>query len=309
MANPEKVERDSNFYKSVGFMCGLEIHQRLATAHKLFCSCPATLANESDKLLAEVSRYQRAVAGELGSVDRSAEFEEAKNRRFNYKVRDKHTCLVEIDEEPPHNINSEALKIALAMGTAMKMKFVDELQPMRKEVVDGSDPSAFQRTTLVGIDGTIEVDGHKINMPTLFLEEESSGIVSASEDGIIYDTDRLGIPLLEIDTDAYIPNAAAAKSIALYIGTLLRVSGAVQRGIGSIRQDVNVSIKGGARVEIKGLQEVDKLDKFVDNEITRQLKLLEIKDELVKAGASVDAPIDLTEMLKKSTVRIVINQL
>ncbi len=309
----EKMERKEpaeTRYKEIGFMCGLEIHQRLATGEKLFCSCPATIATESDEVIGNVSRYQRAVAGELGNIDRSAEFEELRDRKFTYKVHDMHTCLVEIDEEPPHELNPEALGVALSLSKAMGMVVVDELQPMRKEVVDGSDPSAFQRSTLIATDGSIKVDGYKINVPSLFLEEESSGIVAAAEENITYDTDRLGIPLVEIDTDPYIPTPVAAKAIALYIGTLLRISGKVQRGIGSIRQDVNVSIKGGARVEIKGLQEVDKIDRFIENEITRQQRLLEIKEELKKARASVGEAKDVSEVFRKNnSVKVVSNHL
>ncbi len=295
-------------YRAVGFMCGLEIHQRLSTKEKLFCSCPANYL-DTDNMIGSITRYQRAVAGELGSIDRSAEFEELRNRKFVYRVHDLHTCLVELDEEPPHRLNDDALRVALSLASAMDMKIIDELQPMRKEVVDGSDPSAFQRTTLIGIDGVIEAEGYKVAMPSLFLEEESSAILAGNEDEVSYDPDRLGIPLVEIDTDPYIPDPKAAKAIALYIGTMLRVSGAVQRGIGSIRQDVNVSIKGGARVEIKGLQEVDKLDKFVENEVARQLRLLEIRKELLGRKAGVGTPVDLTDMFRGTTVRIIAGQL
>ncbi len=302
---PKEAVDDGARYKEIGFMCGLEIHQRLATREKLFCSCPATVAAESDKTIGTISRYQRAVAGELGNIDRSAEFEELRNRKFTYRIRECHTCLVDIDEEPPHGMNHEALGVALSLAGAMDMRILDELQPMRKEVVDGSDPSAFQRTTFVAANGKIMVNGHTINIPSLFLEEESCGIVAGAEDGITYDTDRIGIPLVEIDTDPYIPTPAMAKEVALYIGTLLRISGKVQRGIGSIRQDVNVSIKGGARVEIKGLQEVEKLDRFVENEVARQLKLLEIRDALKNAHASVGEHKDVTKLFEKSTVKVV----
>ncbi len=307
MAKEGRVD-DETRYKELGFMCGLEIHQRLATAKKLFCDCPAAIP-ENPEMLGTVSRFQRAVAGELGNIDRSAEFEELRGRKFVYMVPERNTCLVELDEEPPHKLNEEALDVALALAGSMNMHIIDELQPMRKEVVDGSDPSAFQRTVLVAVDGEIEVEGHRIKMPSIFLEEESSGIVSSKEDEITYNPDRLGIPLVEIDTDPYIPTPKAAKAIALYIGTLLRVSGKVQRGIGSIRQDVNVSIKGGARVEIKGLQEVDKLDRFVENEVLRQQRLLEIKELLKKSNASVDNAIDVTGMFRGSSVRIIANHL
>jgi glutamyl-tRNA(Gln) amidotransferase subunit E len=302
MADPE------NKYKEIGFMCGLEIHQRLATDTKLFCSCPANVT-EAEKINAKVSRYQRAVAGELGQIDPSAQFEGSKSRKFVYNVVNKNACLVELDEEPPHEMNREALQLALSFAEAMGMRPINEIQPMRKEVVDGSDPSAFQRTSLIAVDGRIKVDSHVINIPTIFLEEESSGIISNSGNEITYDISRLGIPLVEIDTDPYIPTPEIAKKVALHIGTMLRVSGKVQRGIGSIRQDVNISIKGGARVEIKGLQELDTLDKFIENEVIRQQKLLGIRDELKRRNASVSSAAVLTEIFKLHTGKIIKSQL
>ena len=147
---------DANYYKSIGFMCGLDIHQRLQTEEKLFCSC-STEIKEKGREAAKIQRRQRAVAGELGKVDKSAEIEEGKERLFTYKVFRENTCLVDIDEEPPHKMNLEALQTTLALSHSMGMKIVEELQPMRKAVVDGSDPSAFQRTVLIGLDGKIEV--------------------------------------------------------------------------------------------------------------------------------------------------------
>ena len=298
---------DAEYYKKLGFMCGLEIHQRLATSKKLFCSCSALQL--SDSIISKIARYQRAVAGELGDIDRSAEFEELRNRRFIYNVHDKLTCLVDIDEEPPHELNLEALKIALALAKAFDMKIIDELQPMRKEVVDGSDPSAFQRTTMVALDGKLKASKQEIGISSLFIEEESSGIISENENEIIYDPSRLGIPLIEIDTDPYIETPSAAKEIAFLIGTILRITGKVQRGIGTIRQDVNVSIKGGARVEIKGMQELDKMDRFIKNEVLRQQKLLEIREKLKINNAKVFEPVDLTSIFKNTKIKIIANQL
>ncbi|MGC8649201.1 MAG: Glu-tRNA(Gln) amidotransferase subunit GatE, partial [Candidatus Micrarchaeia archaeon] len=300
-------KEDIEYYKKIGFKCGLEIHQRLATSEKLFCSCSALA--QSDSIIGKVARYQRAVAGELGNIDRSAEFEELRNRRFIYNVHDKSTCLVDIDEEPPHEMNIDALKIALEISQAFNMKVIEELQPMRKEVVDGSDPSAFQRTTLVALDGRLEVSTQSIGITSIFIEEESSAIISENENEIIYDPSRLGIPLIEIDTDPDIQTPAAAKEIALAIGNILRVSGKVQRGIGTIRQDVNVSIAGGSRVEMKGFQELDTMDLFIKNEILRQKKLLEIRDELKRRKAKVYKAKDLTALLKNTKVKIIENQL
>jgi glutamyl-tRNA(Gln) amidotransferase subunit E len=176
---------------------------------------------------------------------------------------------------------------------------------MRKAVVDGSDPSAFQRTVMVALEGKIKVNGHTIAVPSLFLEEESSGIVEGSSTRVVYDTSRLGVPLIEIDTDPTIPDPKSAKDVALYLGTVLRITGKMQRGIGSIRQDVNMSIKGGARVEIKGMQELATMDRFIENEINRQQNLIEISKELQKKGAKVGDPVEITKIFRNSKANIV----
>ncbi|MEM0149296.1 MAG: Glu-tRNA(Gln) amidotransferase subunit GatE [Candidatus Micrarchaeaceae archaeon] len=296
----EENRNPNEYYKKIGFLCGLEIHQRLATKEKLFCSCTATPASKDSKPTAEVLRYQRAVAGELGKVDRSTMFEASRQRAFTYRIFDNHTCLVEIDEEPPHELNAEALHIALSLGRALGCKIADEVEPMRKEVVDGSDPSAFQRTMLIGMDGMLKVGKSGISIPSVFLEEESSGIESGGEGAATYNTDRLGIPLIEIDTDKYIPSPQAAKDAALQIGLLLRLTGKVQRGIGTIRQDVNVSIRGGARVELKGVQDLSFIDRFIENEVLRQQNLIAIKDKLVARKASIGKPADVTDIFKST---------
>jgi glutamyl-tRNA(Gln) amidotransferase subunit E len=301
----EKTKDTDSYYKKIGFMCGLEIHQRLATSSKLFCSCSTEILERSMKPNYTITRFQRAVAGELGSIDKSAEFEEIRNRSFVYNIFDNNTCIMDIDEEPPHDINTDALGIAFSMACAMNMDIINELQPMRKAVVDGSDPSAFQRTILVAMDGEINVNGLKVKIPLMSLEEESSGIVSSSPSTVTYNTDRLGVPLVEIDTDPNIPDPKSAKEIALYIGTLLRITGMVQRGIGSIRQDVNLSIKDGARVEIKGVQELGLIDQFLENEIKRQQNLLEIKELLIKAKATVGNAVNVTPIFNNTNVEVI----
>lgn len=304
---------DKDYYKSIGFRCGLEIHQRLATEHKLFCECSTDSAG--DIAVGSVERKQRAVVGELGAMDRSTSFESSRNRSFVYNIFKKSSCLVDVDEEPPHHVNMRAVETALRFASAFNSKIPDEIEPMRKEVVDGSDPSAFQRSMMVAYDGTLEVGGRGIPITSIFLEEESSGIVSAKDDTVTYNIDRIGIPLIEIDTDPSISSPQEAKEAALKIGMLLRLTGRkegsavaseVQRGIGTIRQDVNVSIAGGTRVEIKGLQEIDSVDMFIENEIERQLKLIDIKKRLLERNAQVSArPVDLTEILRHHDGRIV----
>ncbi len=303
---------DAKYYKDLGFKCGLEIHQRLATDHKLFCSCSARIGE--DEVVGMVRRRQRAVAGELGVLDRSTSFESNKQREFVYNIFKENSCLVDIDEEPPHSVNPEAVEAGLRLASAFNAKVPDEIEPMRKEVVDGSDPSAFQRSMLIAHDGHIEVNGNKIKISSIFLEEESSGIKSSGAQEVVYNVDRLGVPLIEVDTAPDIRDPKQAKDVALRIGMLLRLTGRkvggsarseVQRGIGTIRQDVNVSVEGGTRVEVKGLQQIDGVDLIIENEVERQVRLLEIKKELLAKKARVGAAKDITKILKESDAKMV----
>lgn len=264
--------------------CGLEIHQRLATRTKLFCDCPARVV-EDEKPSAEVERSLKAVYGELGELDPAAEFEAGRKKSFGYQVFPQNSCLVELDEAPPREINSEALRAAVEIALLLDAKILGEVHVMRKTVIDGSSPSAFQRTALVAVDGRLETSFGKLKIPTVCLEEESAGIVGREGNRTTYRLDRLGIPLVEIATDASISSGGQAREVAEKIGSMLRSTGKVQRGIGSIRQDVNVSVEGGARVEVKGAQELGLLPKIVENEALRQKNLLAIKSELEKRGA------------------------
>jgi len=289
-------------YAKLGFKCGLEIHQRLLTKEKLFCSCSAL---ESGNKIGEIVRRQRAVSSELGEIDRAALEEQEKNLVYVYEIFDKSTCLVELDEEPPHEINKEALEISLKLAKIFDAKFVDELHVMRKEVVDGSNTSGFQRTALVAYNGKIFVSGKEIPIETIFLEEESAGIVSQDSEKRVFRLDRLGIPLVEIDTAPVITSPKEAKEVAKRIGYALRVTGLVQRGIGTIRQDVNVSIAKGARVEIKGLQEIDDVEEVIENEVIRQISLIELKEELNKRNCKIGEEKRIEDILSGTSSRII----
>jgi len=228
-----------------------------------------------------------------------------RSKRFVYKAYDT-TCLVEADEEPPREINMEALKIAILIGKMLNMEFVDEVHVMRKIVIDGSNTTGFQRTALIAFDGWIEVDGKRIGIATLCLEEEACKKVEDRGDVVVYSLDRLGIPLVEIGTYPEITTPEMAKKVAKKIGMILRSTGKVKRGIGTIRQDVNISIKGGARIEIKGVQELDILDKIVEYEVIRQINLLKIRDELRKRGAEVVKEVfDVTDVFRGTECKVI----
>jgi Glu-tRNA(Gln) amidotransferase subunit E-like FAD-binding protein len=259
-------------YKKIGFKCGIEIHNRLDTRTKLFCGCKPRFSEE--KPIAIVKRKLRAVAGEMGQIDVAALYEYLKDRTFFYQCYPAETCLIDMDEEPPKSVNKEALKIVLQIAKLLKAEIPDEIHVMRKTVVDGSNTCAFQRTAIVGLNGILKTSQGDVGITNICLEEESAGKVNKEGKELTYRLDRLGIPLVEIGTAPDIKNPEHAKEVAEKLGMIVRSTGKSQRGIGVTREDVNVSIRGGARVEIKGVQELDMIPQLIDNEIKRQQGLI-----------------------------------
>jgi Glu-tRNA(Gln) amidotransferase subunit E-like FAD-binding protein len=254
-------------YSGLGIKSGLEIHQQLNT-RKLFCNCPSIL--RSDEPDFEIKRKLHAVAGEAGETDIAARHEAGLGKQFVYQVYDS-VCLVELDEEPPHEINKEALKIALQISLLLNCKIVPLTQIMRKTVIDGSNTSGFQRTVLIAKNGYVETKDGRIGIDGIFLEEDAARLVKREEKKVIFRLDRLGIPLVEIATSPDIKSPEQAKEVALHIGNILR-SCKVRRGIGTIRQDVNLSVNGHPRVELKGVQDMKIFIRAVESEIERQKK-------------------------------------
>lgn len=279
-------------YNKVNLKSGLEIHQQLDTG-KLFCNCPGYL--RSDKPDFVVKRKLHKVAGELGEVDIAVQFEAARGKEFEYQGYNDSTCLVELDDEPPHLINERALDEAIKIALLMNCEIYPVVQIMRKTVIDGSNTSGFQRTVLIGHDGYVETSFGKVHIESIALEEDAARIVKRGKTKVVYRLDRLGIPLVEIATGPVMNNPEQIKEAALKIGEILRAA-KVKRGIGTIRQDVNVSIKGHERVEIKGFQDPKMMIKTVNLEIGRQQKELEDdKDEATVRNALPDGK---TEFLR-----------
>jgi len=264
-------------YEALGFKAGLEVHQQLDT-RKLFCNCPSFLRQDEPDFV--VKRKLHVVAGESGEVDIAAMHEAEKERTFLYEGYDT-TCLVELDEEPPHELNKDALKVALQIAVFLNTKIFPITQIMRKTVVNGSNTSGFQRSILIARDGWIVTKSGRVGIESICLEEDAAREISKEENKVLFRLDRLGIPLVEIATAPDMKNAEHVKEVALYIGKVLR-NCKVKRGIGTIRQDINVSIKGGNRVEIKGFQEPSMMTKTIDNEINRQLTLLKMGKYIFK---------------------------
>jgi len=279
---------------------GLEIHQQLATK-KLFCDCESKL---SDNVIYKFERVLRPTQSEMGEIDKAAIEESLKHRKFIYEATD-NSCLVEADEEPPHALNREALDVALTVALMLNAKIVDEIHVMRKIVIDGSNTSGFQRTALIAIDGYIETSFGKVRIPTICLEEEAARKIEEKDNYVVYRLDRLGIPLIEISTAPDMKNGEEVKEAAQKIGYILRATKKVRRGVGTIRQDINIST-GEGRVEIKGASKLNMIPKWVNMEIERQETLQEIEKILNERSARVDEKIyDLTEIFKDTNSKII----
>ncbi|HII41075.1 MAG TPA: Glu-tRNA(Gln) amidotransferase subunit GatE [Thermoplasmata archaeon] len=290
-------------YRALGLKVGLEIHQQLDT-HKLFCDCASRLAEEDSGI--RFQRRLRPTQSELGEVDAAAIEEARRHLTFVYEATP-NTCLVEADEEPPHAPNEHALDIALEISLLLGAKPVREVDFMRKIVIDGSNTAGFQRSALVALDGAIQVNGKRIGVPTILLEEDAARKVGEKADEIFYRLDRLGIPLSEISTTPDIATPEEAREVALAIGSLLRATRKVIRGIGTIREDLNVSIRGGARIEIKGVQELRLIETFVQKEVERQVMLIDVAKELQKRGGGAVPPdgMDLTVLFTHSASKVI----
>lgn len=285
-----------------GLKCGIEIHQQLE-GKKLFCSCLTLIRDDPPDFT--LKRKLRAAAGEGGEVDVAAWQEQLKNKTFVYEGYKATNCLVELDCEPPHKVNQEALYTALQLSKLLKADISPIIQVMRKTVVDGSNTSGFQRTALIARNGEIKTSAGWVRIENICLEEDSCRIIAEGNEEKVYRLDRLGIPLIEIGTFPDINTPQQCQEAAKKIGMLLRSLPGVKRGLGTIRQDVNVSIKGGERIEIKGAQDLHLLPTLVELEVKRQLELLKIKKELRGIKLNKLNVVDLTSLFKNSSAKII----
>ena len=298
-------------YEKLGLTVGIEIHQELATKHKLFCACPPELSTgEPDYTFV---RKLRPAQSELGEIDPAALFEFLKGKTIIYEANHWNNCLVEMDEEPPGPLDTEALDIALQFSVLTKGAPVDEVQVMRKTVVDGSNTGGFQRTSVVSLGGEIVAAGKTYGLEQVAIEEDAARKIEEDGDTITYKLDRLGIPLIEITTAPEMHTPEEAYVVAARIGSILRATGRVRRGLGTIRQDINVSIKNGSIIEIKGAQDLGMLETIVEYEAQRQATLLEIAETLKERGVKPEYITkdlhDVSKLFKDTESRILINAL
>ncbi|MDP6670988.1 MAG: Glu-tRNA(Gln) amidotransferase subunit GatE [archaeon] len=264
-------------FAKLGLKAGLEVHQQLDTG-KLFCRCSSVLRDDKPDIT--FRRKLRAVASELGEFDAAALEASEKELTFEYQAYQDTTCLIEADEAPPLSADKEALETVLKISLMAGSKIMDEMVVMRKAVVDGSNTSAFQRTMLVSVGGKIKIKNKSVGIQSIALEEDSARPIERKGTMVVYRLDRSGIPLIELATAPDLKTPEEVKECAMKIGELFRRTCKAKRGLGTIRQDVNISIAAGARVEIKGVQQLEMIDEFVRREVQRQVALVELKKEL-----------------------------
>src|SRR5919108_186626 len=287
---------------AINLRVGFEIHQQLSTKSKLFCNCHC---EETEKYGFTFVRKLRPTQSELGIYDPAALFEFAKMRTIKYHAAIGSSCLVEADEEPPHEVNKEAIETALIFSLALQSKIIDEVHVMRKIVIDGSNTSGFQRTMLIASGGYMNINNKKIGVQSNCLEEDAAKLISNDETIKEYGLDRLGVPLVENALEPVSGKPEEIAEIALTLGRLLRASKRVARGLGSIRQDINISIDNGAVVEVKGVQRLDQLVKVIKYEMLRQHGLILIAQKLKRDRKPEEIVIgdrieDITDILIKS---------
>jgi glutamyl-tRNA(Gln) amidotransferase subunit E len=291
---------------SLDLKVGFEIHQQLGTRGKLFCNCSCEEAEKYDRSFV---RRLRPTQSELGAYDPAAMFEFSKMRTVEYHTAFGSSCLVEADEEPPNDVTREALETALIFSLALHSKVMDEVHVMRKLVIDGSNTTGFQRTMLVASGGYLDVAGKRVGVQSICLEEDAAKLIGDDKGIRKFGLDRLGVPLVEIALEPVTGKPDEIMQVALTLGRLLRASKRVARGLGSIRQDVNVSVQGGAVVEVKGVQQLDQLVKVIEHEMQRQHGLIliaqKLKERKVDVGRVGDRTEDVTDILGKAQSKIV----
>ncbi len=296
-------------YRTVGFKSGLEIHQQLFTEKKLFCHCPTGIY--SKQYDAEILRHMRPTLSEMGVYDGTALMEFKTKKEIIYRINRNTVCTYEMDDTPPFLINEEALDIALGIGMLYNCNIVDELHIARKQYLDGSIPTGFQRTAIYAVDGWIPYKDRKVKIVQMSIEEDSCREVLDVGHDRYYNTDRLGMPLIETVTEPAMRTPFEVAEVGHLCSNLVRSTHRVRRGIGAARQDVNVSVTGGTRVEIKGVPRIPRIPLLTYNEAMRQWNLLRLREELKRRNITQEnfkaESYDITNLLKKVSYIPLIN--
>jgi len=294
-------------YREVGLIAGLEVHQQLLTDRKMFCHCPARRYTETHD--GEVLRHMRPTLSELGEYDGTALMEFKTKKNIIYLLHKDNVCTYEMDDTPPFLVNQQAIDIAIEQCLMLGCDIVDEVHIARKQYLDGSIPTGFQRTAIVGVNGRLPFRGREITITQVSVEEDSCREVSDRGHLIVWRTDRLGMPLIETVTGPDLRTPEEVEEAILLIGLVCRSTGHVRVGIGASRQDVNVSVRGGRRVEIKGVPQAHWAPRLVHGEAVRQFNLLRLRDELRRRGFTRPSDIgvesaDVTDVFSSCALKV-----
>ncbi len=103
----------------------------------------------------------RPTLSELGEYDGTALMEFKTKKEIIYRINNETACTYEIDDTPPFQINKEALEKALEISLLCKLNIVGEVHITRKQYLDGSIPTGFQRTAILGVEGEIPLKTKK----------------------------------------------------------------------------------------------------------------------------------------------------
>jgi glutamyl-tRNA(Gln) amidotransferase subunit E len=282
MLDPKNVD-----FRKLGFRAGIEVHHQIRSDRKLFCRCPPMLEEDPESMDYSFYRYFRPVLGEMGDFDPGMLVEFEKGYKVIYYACERNTCTYEMDETPPFFPDIEAIKKGFTLAFYFNCTaLAEEIVVNRKQYLDGSITTGFQRTFIIGRDGCVPVNGKKVRITNLHIEEDAARRVAwkdTAERTVYFNLDRLGVPLTEVITDHRdVETPEELVELARQIGRVLRISRIGRRGIGVARQDVNLSIEGGNRVEIKGVQNLKEFDRLCRQEAVRQHALIQISKEMKK---------------------------
>ena len=231
-------------------MIGLEIHAQITVLEsKLFCSC-----------------------------------------RGNYRDLRPNTNICETCCGLPGTlpiINKKAIEYSTMTSIALGCKVPDKIMFYRKNYFYPDLPKNFQITqynvygfSSIGVEGLFELDdSKKIRISRIQLEEDPGRIIYLEggmnvRNSALIDYNRAGVALIEIVTE---PDFTNPKEVRLFLNKLsltlehLGVCNILMEG--SVRCDVNVSMKGGNKVEIKNINSFKEVEKAINYEITRQTSM------------------------------------
>jgi len=222
-------------------MIGLEIHVQLPTKSKLFCSCPNTVSDDPNSTVCP-------------------------------------TCMGMPGSKPI--LNKRAIEFAAVAAKTLHCTLLEKTWFSRKTYFYPDLAKNFQITQYeapIAVEGFLTIDSKKIGIYRVHVEEDPARAVhdlSPSQEYSLLDYNRSGVPLIEIVTKPDMKSPAEARDFLRTLLNELRYVGLVVEGEDlKVRADANISIEGGERVEIKNITGLRNLERALEFEERRQMKL------------------------------------